>query len=69
METIFSLVKVGVSKLIELVPVWMNASAERQAEIIAKAQKLVDGLDEIFDDADAHDDAATQRAREAIKDA
>ena len=69
MEKIYSLVVTGVTKLIELVPIWLNSSAERRAQILAKAEALVSGLDEIFDAADVKDNAATQAARDAIRDA
>jgi len=66
METIVSLVATGVGKLIELIPVWVAASAEKKAEIEAKTRSLVAGLDALFSAADAKDDAATQAARDAI---
>lgn len=66
MNVIVDLVTVGVKKLIELVPMWMNASAEEKAKIEAKARSLVAALDDDFKAADAKDDAATKAARDAI---
>lgn len=66
MTVIVDLVVTGVKKLVELVPLWMNASAEQRAEIEAKARSLVGGLDAIFDAADKKDAAATQKAKDAI---
>jgi hypothetical protein len=66
MGVILDLVVTGAKKLIELVPMWMNASAEQRIEIEAKARSLVSGLDSLFAAADAKDDAATQAARDAI---
>ena len=63
---IVDLVLTGIKKLTELVPIWMGASAEKRAEIEAKATALVTGLDDIFEAADKKDDAATQNARDAI---
>ena len=66
MGIIIDLVTAGVTKLIELVPLWVGASAEKKAEIEAKARSLVSGLDALFVAADAKDDAATKAARDAI---
>jgi hypothetical protein len=60
------LVITGVTKLIELVPIWLASSAEKKAEIEAKTRSLVGGLDALFSAADAKDDAATKAARDAI---
>mgnify|MGYP001168652274 CR=1 FL=1 len=57
MTEIVSLVASGVGKLIGLIEVWAGAGAEQRAEIEAKAKKLVDGLDALFDAADAKDAA------------
>jgi hypothetical protein len=67
MSVIIDLVTAGVSKLIELVPLWVGASAAQRAEIEAKTRSLVSGLDALFSAADAKDDAATQRAKDALK--
>jgi len=67
MDLIIGLVTKGVSKLIELVPLWMNASAEQKAAIEAEARSTVGRLDALFAAADVKDDAATQAARDALK--
>ena len=67
MDTIISLVTTGVQKLIELVPLWMQSSAEQRAKIEAATRSAVDSLDKVFVDADVKDDANTRAAREAIE--
>jgi hypothetical protein len=66
MSVIIDLVTTGVTKLIDLVPIWMAASAEKKAEIEAKARSLVAGLDSLFEAADAKDAANTKKATDAI---
>lgn len=66
MDVIFNLVTTGISKLIDLVPIWMAASAEKKAEIEAKARSLVEGLDSLFVAADVKDAANTKKATDAI---
>jgi hypothetical protein len=66
MSVIVDLVLVGVKKLVDLVPVWMNASDEKKAEIEGKAKSLVDGLDLLFKSADEKDAAALKAAQDAI---
>jgi hypothetical protein len=67
MGIVIDLVMVGVKKLVEVIPLWMNASAEQRIEIEAKARSLVSGLDALFVAADAKDDAATKKAKDALK--
>ena len=63
---IISLVTAGVSKLIELIPLWSAAGEKERAEIIERAKSLVAGLDAMSAAADAKDNAATEAAKAAL---